>query len=90
MSKSARVGLFAAKIIGRGSAKLWNGTCYVAEGLGEFGEAVIENTPKEFDAEIAAGLARKAARLERMQAALALEVAEVPAAPMAKAKKATA
>ena len=90
MSKSARVGLFAAKVIGKGSAKLWNATCYVGESLGDAGESFIENVPKEFDAEIAAGQARKAARLAKIAAAAAAAVEEVPAAPMLKAKKAAA
>lgn len=90
MSKSARVGMFAAKVIGKGSAKLWNATCYVGEGLGEFGEAIIEQTPIEFDAEIAAGLERKAARIAKAQALAAAAVDAAPALPMAKAKKAAA
>ena len=90
MSKSARVGSFAAKVVGRGSAKLWNATCYIGEGLGEFGEAFIEETPKQFDLEIAAGLARKAERLAKAQALAAAQVEEQPALPMAKPRKAAA
>jgi len=90
MSKSARVGGFVAKMVGRGSAKLWNGSCWVAEGLGEFGEAIIEQTPIEFDKEIEAGLARKAARIAKAQALAAAALAETPALPMAKAKVAKA
>ncbi len=82
MSKSARVGSFAAKVVGKGSAKLWNATCYIGEGLGEFGEAFIEETPKQFDLEIAAGLERKAARLAKAQALAAQAVAAQAAAPM--------
>lgn len=90
MSKSARVGGFMAKVVGKGSAKLWNGACYIGESLGDAGEAFIENVPKEFDAEIEAGLARKAARLAKIQAAAAAAAAAIeqaPAAPMVKASK---
>jgi hypothetical protein len=59
----------------------------LAEGLGEFGEAVIEQTPIEFDAEVAAGLARKEARLAKIAAMVEAQAA-APMMPVARKAKA--